>query len=105
MNRWLNLAHKLTIDSDHSDQKMGAVIVRGGAVLSKAANRQRWGSHAEIRALSKIGYEAHGATVYVVRENRRTSRPCPMCHLELKRAGVRSVVYLDYNGNPIKERI
>lgn len=103
MNRWLDLAHKLSFDSCHNRQKMGAVIVRGGAVLSLAANHRRWGGHAEVRSLAAAG-DVAGATCYVMRYNRRISKPCPNCRELLILRGVKKAVYINHLGEVEEER-
>ena len=104
MNRWMDLAWRLSLDSCHNREQMGAVIVRGGAVLSLAANHRKWFGHAELRCLSRIK-DAAGSTVYVMRKNKRISKPCPMCREELIRRGVKKCVYINSDGHVEQERL
>lgn len=90
--------------------KHGAVIVKGGSVISIGINKNRnhptvvssehikthCSVHAEIDALRKVK-SAKGATIYVARSNKRgqdrLSRPCDRCHDAIREAGIRKVVY------------
>lgn len=103
--RWLERASRIARNVD-GRWKVGCVIVRGGRVLSTAANSQRndpsvldkdlWhiSVHAEIAALRLAG-NARGATAYVARVGRdgevRHAQPCVRCQLALDEAGVRVV--------------
>lgn len=90
--------------------KHGAVVVKGGRVLSVGVNSQRNDRdvystlpdgarqvHAEYAALRALGGDARGATVYVARVNNfgeaRMSMPCSRCQTLLRLAGVKRVVY------------
>lgn len=97
MNRWFNVALKLTKHSGHKKHKMAAVLVRGGAVVSKNVNLGLEGQHAETRALHHPCLE--GATVYVARAGGKMSRPCLECWSALRKAGIVKVVYADWNGD------
>jgi len=90
--------------------KHGAVIVKGGRVISIGINKNRnhptvvssehikthCSVHAEVDALRKVR-NAKGATIYVARVNKRgqdrLSRPCDRCHTAIREAGIRKVVY------------
>jgi deoxycytidylate deaminase len=106
---FLNLAVRMAETSDVT-HKHGAVIVRGGRVLSLGMNRWRnrdlldtggdynpnITTHAEIDALSRIS-DPRGVTVYVARVGKngdeKFSRPCDNCAKAMIAAGVKSVVY------------
>lgn len=81
-------------------KRMGAVVVRGGAILSVEANHK--GKCAERRAI-RPHVDYRGATVYVARINNLVSRPCPRCMVVLKKAGIKSVIYINITGNMTKE--
>jgi len=75
---------------------VGAVLVRGGAILSVAANRPIGGcdptAHAEIEALRAGGkalgeYRLGGTTLYV------TLEPCVMCAAAIVHARVARLVF------------
>jgi tRNA(adenine34) deaminase len=81
---------------DHSDVPIGAVLVRGGDVLSSAHNeRELRGdptAHAEVLALRRATEEQgdwrlDGSTLYV------TLEPCAMCAGALVLARVERLVY------------
>ncbi len=98
------LALRIAEDSDCND-KHGAVIMRGGAVLAIASNRfignptsARWLKktvHAEQRAILRLGKQCAGATLYSARLHgyNHQSAPCGMCHFLLVEAGIASIVY------------
>lgn len=109
---FLNLAMKAAKASScvHSH---GAIIVRGGSVLSIGINKWRndfplvstdnedeksfdISVHAEIDALSRVS-NPRGATIYIARVNKkgqaRMSKPCKRCAQALKDAGVSKVIY------------
>jgi len=111
--RYIQLAKNLAHQSSYGKIKHGAVLVKGGSVISSAFNKDKFSSfghrfrkhgcghathHAEIGCILGIDRsKTSGATVYVVRINRkgeyRLSKPCPMCHEVLKYCGVKKVVY------------
>lgn len=93
----------------------GAVITKGGRLLSVGVNRERnnprfegefplekLSEHAEMAALRLLGGEAKGAKIYVSRwmwrqgeDEDRTglSRPCNNCYEALVEAGIKEIVY------------
>ena len=111
MNRWLKLANKVSQGSNHNHQ-LGAVVVRGGAVLAVAFNISRpygidnGGRHAEERVLhNKDGRNFKGATLYVCRWGSRASKPCPKCMKAIIEAGIKKIVYFNYVHEMIVERV
>jgi deoxycytidylate deaminase len=107
---FLDLATKVAETSDVNRQH-GAVVVRGGRVLSVGINRYRSrhttvsesteydpniSTHAEADALSRVP-DPRGATIYVARVDKqgrpRFSRPCENCTNLLEEAGVKRVIY------------
>lgn len=108
--KFLDLAMRVA-ESSEGVHKHGAVVVRGGSVLSVGVNKWRNRDlpatppdvynpditvHAEIDALSRIT-DPRGVIVYVARVNRsgeeKYSRPCQRCEKELINLGVKRVVY------------
>lgn len=107
---YLKLAIRMA-ETSEARQYHGAVVVKGGSVLSLGVNRWRNKSlllpggdynphvtiHAEIDALKRAGEGARGATVYVASIGKngeeRFSRPCNLCAKALIAAGVKQVVY------------
>ncbi|QDK03029.1 deoxycytidylate deaminase [Streptomyces phage Braelyn] len=90
-------------------QRHGAVVVKGGRVLSRGWNVLKndpnnvshehitrfCSVHAERMALARCK-NAVGATVYVARNKSGRachSKPCDACHAALEAAGVARVVY------------
>lgn len=107
---FLDVAVRVAESSD-AVFKHGAVVVRGGSVLSIGVNK--WKNkdvpptapdvynpnitvHAEVDALSRVK-DARGATIYVARVTKlgeeRFSRPCPRCEKVLIAAGIKRVIY------------
>jgi len=90
--------------------KHGAVIVKGGRVLSTGVNKERnhptrvssehikthCSVHAEVDAIKRAG-DVRGATIYVARINKRgqerNSRPCPLCYKEIINSGIKKIIY------------
>lgn len=75
---------------------VGAVIVRGEEIVSKAYNTREYGKnalyHAEIKAIDKAckrlgGWRLVGCTMYV------TLEPCPMCAGAIVNSRIERVVY------------
>ena len=103
-NRYYEVALKLCNSSNHIKHKMAAVVVRGGAVLSKATNKSAWGAHAEKRALQNLNC-AKGAIIFIARNRNRMSRPCTECLNLIKALGIKKIIYSDWDGNLITEKI
>ena len=106
--KFLRLAEGYAAGSNYVRWPMGAVLVRGGRVLSGAANNIRnpanmdgvafenCSVHAEIAALKRAKH-THGATIYVARLMRTGStglaKPCDRCQRDLIAAGVRQAIW------------
>lgn len=106
---WLNTAAKIA-ENSNCRHRHGAIIVRGGSVISVGINQQKnhpsivdadntpWhcGDHAEIAAL-KRATNARGATIYIarVRKDGKTglSKPCSNCAKALDTAGIKKVYW------------
>ena len=103
--RFLEIARRNAEQSTHK-QRHGAVLVKGGRVLSMGINQPSFNRfsllnrldrsamksslHAEIDCLLKRDHDSTvGSTLYVCRINRsgkiRNSQPCPMCQSAAKR--------------------
>jgi len=111
--RYVQQAKSMATQSSYGKIRHGAVLVKGGSILSASFNKDKFSSfgnrfrkqglgpathHAEIGCILGVDKsKTTGATVYVVRVNRhgeyRLSKPCPMCHKILKFCGVKKVVY------------
>lgn len=91
------------------NQRHGAVIVKGGRVLSVGINTQRncpgndyipaedIAIHAEEAAIRALGGQARGAKIYVARVLKNgepgLSRPCDRCYKAIMEAGIKDIIY------------
>lgn len=90
--------------------KLGAVIFRRGKLIGFGYNSYKthptFGSkehyktlHAEGDALycaKKLGNDTEGATMIIYRVNNRNAKPCQYCQQMLKKAGIKKVIYTNY---------
>ena len=109
--RWLDLAANLAKSYTVSRYKHGAVIVKGGRIISTGVNKIRNHPdlfddeslikkeshvHAEIDAIKKVS-DLRGAKIYIARINRsgqqRLSRPCDNCYNYIVDSGITKIVY------------
>mgnify|MGYP003631208490 CR=1 FL=1 len=107
--RYFDLAKRAAMESTYGKLRHGAVVVKGGSIISfgfNKANHCQFGKrfrhrnkgdatqHAEISAILGM---PQGADLYVIRINNfcqwRMSKPCNMCEETLKFVGVRRVFY------------
>lgn len=107
---FLDVAVRLA-ESSELNFKHGAVIVKGGSVLSVGVNKWRnlllfesdkekynefVSVHAEIDALARCK-TPQGATMYIARVNKdgeeRISRPCSSCTETILNSGIKKVIY------------
>ncbi len=103
--------------------RLGSVVVKNGNILAVASNRWRNYSatpnphdittDAEVAALT-MTRNASGATLYVARISRpdksgicrpTMSKPCIRCQVEIIKAEIKTVVYTDWNGDIVVERV
>ena len=118
-NIMLRLACKAAASSTHSKHHIGALVVKGGRVLSSASNKvgrgcklisnKRWENtlHAEANAILQLvkhgrQHELVGATVYVARVKKGRSllaAPCPHCYKLCQDVGIKYVVYSTQEGS------
>jgi len=110
------MARSIALKSDHPDHKHGAVLAKGGNILSVACNMLEFSQHAglnrpfndytsgslhaEIAALrGKSKTATRGAVMYVIRlggqgaKELRLSAPCEMCQNAMRAAGIKRVIY------------
>lgn len=109
-------------------QRLGAVIVKGGAIISTGYNSIRYSSrhkklvrlpkysdsmHAERNAILKALNQGSldklvGSTIYVTRVNNRgharLAKPCKECMELIQAVGIKKVIYTDNEGT-LKEEI
>ena len=84
--RYLRMARIWAENSYCERRQVGALIVRGDAIISDGYN----GLHAEANAITKVAKSNNsslGATLYV------TASPCIECAKLIIQAGIRRVVY------------
>jgi diaminohydroxyphosphoribosylaminopyrimidine deaminase/5-amino-6-(5-phosphoribosylamino)uracil reductase len=97
MTRALELA---ALGEPSPNPKVGAVVVKDGAILGEGCHKEAGGPHAETEALGLAGAGAQGATLY------STLEPCchegrtPPCTDAIVRAGIRRVVFGSTDPNP-----
>lgn len=109
--RYLQIAVNLAKSSQVSRYRHGAVIVRGGRIISTGINKVRNHPdvledavtikaeshiHAEVDAIRKVD-DLKGAKIYVARVNRHgspsLSRPCESCYSRITDVGITKIVY------------
>lgn len=71
---------------------VGAVIARGGKIISRGYHQRAGGPHAEIEALNKLGGKAPGATMYVTLEPCNHVGRTPPCTEAIVESGIKRVV-------------
>jgi diaminohydroxyphosphoribosylaminopyrimidine deaminase/5-amino-6-(5-phosphoribosylamino)uracil reductase len=79
---------------------VGAVVVRGEAVVGRGYHRAAGGPHAEVVALEDAGAAARGATLYVTLEPCNHTGRTPPCTQRILAAGVSRVVAAMRDPNP-----
>ena len=91
------------IGRTHPNQAVGAVLVKGGKILSRGWHRAAGRPHAEIEALAglKNSGAARDATLYVTLEPCSTQGRTPPCTGAIIRAGIARVVYGARDPNPL----
>jgi diaminohydroxyphosphoribosylaminopyrimidine deaminase/5-amino-6-(5-phosphoribosylamino)uracil reductase len=85
----------------HPNPAVGAVVVRGGRVISRGHHQRAGLPHAEVNALRAAGTKARGADVYVTLEPCNHQGRTPPCTDALIAAGVRRVFFGSADPNPL----
>ena len=107
----MQLAKKLAMFSDHKQHHIGAVLVKSGNIISMGFNTIKthpkaktynYSIHAELATIIGMEYkDTKGSTIYVYRQTQNgtlaLSKPCKACEAALKLAGVKKVVYTNYD--------
>lgn len=116
--KYADLAKRIADQSVYPDFKHGAVLVKGSVVINASCNKSGFNSfgarfrkkeygtatlHAELGAILNVERsKTEGATIYVVRVNKRgekrLSKPCHMCEAAMEHCGVKRVVYSTNGG-------
>ena len=111
--RYFDLAKRAAMESTYGKLRHGAVVVKGGSIVSFGFNKSnhcQFGKrfrhrdrgdatqHAEISAILGMPRSTtQGADLYVVRINNfcqwRMSKPCPMCEQAMRFVGIKRVFY------------
>ncbi len=81
--------------------KVGAVIVKDGAVVGRGFHTYQAVKHAEVLALEEAGERAQGATCYVTLEPCSHQGRTPPCAQALIKAGITRVVAAMQDPNPV----
>ena len=82
---------------------VGAVLVKGRAVIGKGWHRHAGGAHAEVEAIrnaERNDYNVKGATLYVTLEPCSTTGRTPPCSEAIQKAGIKRVVVGAKDPNP-----
>ena len=102
MERALQLA-KRGLGKTSPNPMVGAVLVKGDAVIGEGWHRRAGEPHAEIEAIRAAEFKGHrpyGATLYVTLEPCCTFGRTPPCTDAIQRAGIRRVVVAAIDPNP-----
>jgi deoxycytidylate deaminase len=118
--RYLKLAKRQALRSQHMPKRVGVVIVRGNKILASGYNKvshpkvlsfpgidgyNYWSLHSEIDALSKIE-DARGSTAYLwaTKARSKKAKPCALCEKYLRLRGVERIVFTLEDGT-VREQI
>ncbi len=85
----------------HPNPAVGAVIVKGGKILSRGFHAKAGSGHAEAVALANLGGKAKGATIYSTLEPCNHYGRTPPCAKAIIESGIARVVYASSDPNPL----
>jgi diaminohydroxyphosphoribosylaminopyrimidine deaminase / 5-amino-6-(5-phosphoribosylamino)uracil reductase len=80
--------------------QVGAVVVKGDAIVGTGFHEEAGGPHAEVRALAEAGDLAKGATLYVTLEPCNHHGKTPPCTETIMRSGITRIVIAVKDPNP-----
>ncbi len=106
MKMWVyRNALKEAISSNYKQFKHGAIIERGGKIISRGINALKspdrneipFSIHAEVAAIKRAGHiDLSGATLYSARctaTRIAMAKPCEKCMLVIRTTGIKEIVY------------
>ncbi len=99
MRRAIELAAK-GMGTTHPNPRVGAVVVKDGAVVGEGWHVRPGEAHAEVMALRQAGAEARGGALYVTLEPCAAHGRTPACTAAIHRAGIGHVVFASTDPNP-----
>jgi diaminohydroxyphosphoribosylaminopyrimidine deaminase/5-amino-6-(5-phosphoribosylamino)uracil reductase len=85
----------------HPNPAVGALVVRGGRIVSRGHHARAGLPHAEVNALRKAGARARGADLYVSLEPCNHHGRTPPCTEAILAAGVKRVFFGSPDPNPM----
>ena len=85
----------------HPNPIVGAVLVKGGKIVSVGHHERAGGPHAEVAALAAAGARAKGADLYVTLEPCNHHGRTPPCTEAIVSAGVKRVFFGSPDPNPL----
>lgn len=110
--KFLEQARKIANNSNFSPHRHGAILVKGGSILSSSFNKNKFNRfadrfcthdghgtiHAELGCILGLDKSiTSGSKIFVVRINKenyfKNSRPCDMCFACLRHVGIKKVYY------------
>lgn len=113
------IAAREAMKSSFKRHRLGAVIVKGGRILSTGFNKHGYNSvsslptmHAEASAISKLLkqrrlHDLAGSEIYVSRFTKAgrvgMARPCPNCLVLIRSVGITKIHYTTDDGTTISE--
>ena len=89
------------VGTTHPNPRVGAVVLRGGAIVGRGFHARAGEAHAEVRALEEAGDLARGQTLVSTLEPCAHQGRTPPCVGAIVAAGIRRVVLGMRDPNPL----
>jgi diaminohydroxyphosphoribosylaminopyrimidine deaminase / 5-amino-6-(5-phosphoribosylamino)uracil reductase len=89
------------VGTTHPNPRVGAVVLRGGAVVGRGFHARAGEAHAEVRALEEAGDRARGQTLVSTLEPCAHQGRTPPCVAAIVGAGIRRVILGMRDPNPL----